>query len=70
MSPASAKFIPVGYHFYLNHVLELLIDVGYSDGEKVLAMMYLAGLISGLFGSGSGVFKVLAMDTTISRLYL
>lgn len=35
-----------------------------------LAMMYLAGLISGLLGIGSGVFKVLAMDTTIGRLYL
>jgi uncharacterized membrane protein YfcA/uncharacterized membrane protein len=28
-----------------------------------LAMMYLAGLISGLLGIGSGTFKVIAMDT-------
>ena len=32
-----------------------------------LAMMYVAGLISGLLGIGSGTFKVLAMDT-IMRL--
>lgn len=32
-----------------------------------LAMMYIAGLISGLLGIGSGTFKVLAMDT-IMRL--
>ena len=29
------------------------------------SMMYLAGLISGLLGIGSGVFKVLAMDTAM-----
>ncbi|HLY30278.1 MAG TPA: sulfite exporter TauE/SafE family protein [Ktedonobacterales bacterium] len=29
------------------------------------AMMYLAGLISGLLGIGSGVFKVLALDTAM-----
>ncbi len=34
-----------------------------------LAMMYLAGLISGLLGIGSGTFKVVAMDT-IMRLPL
>ena len=28
-------------------------------------MMYFAGLISGLLGIGSGVFKVLAMDTAM-----
>ncbi|WP_371873904.1 sulfite exporter TauE/SafE family protein [Dictyobacter arantiisoli] len=31
-----------------------------------LAMMYLAGLISGLLGIGSGTFKVVAMDTIMS----
>lgn len=30
-----------------------------------LAMMYLAGMISGLLGIGSGTFKVLAMDTVM-----
>ncbi len=30
-----------------------------------LAMMYLAGVISGLLGIGSGVFKVLALDTAM-----
>jgi uncharacterized membrane protein YfcA/uncharacterized membrane protein len=30
-----------------------------------LAMMYIAGLISGLLGIGSGTFKVLAMDTVM-----
>ncbi len=30
-----------------------------------LAMMYLAGIISGLLGIGSGTFKVLAMDTAM-----
>ena len=30
-----------------------------------LAMMYVAGLISGLLGIGSGTFKVLAMDTAM-----
>jgi uncharacterized membrane protein YfcA len=30
-----------------------------------LAMMYMAGLISGLLGIGSGTFKVLAMDTVM-----
>ncbi len=32
-----------------------------------MAMMYIAGLISGLLGIGSGTFKVLALDT-IMRL--
>ncbi|TMF45134.1 MAG: sulfite exporter TauE/SafE family protein [Chloroflexi bacterium] len=35
-----------------------------------LGMMYIAGVLSGLLGIGSGVFKVLAMDTTIRRFYL
>jgi uncharacterized membrane protein YfcA len=30
-----------------------------------LAMMYVAGVISGLLGIGSGTFKVLAMDTAM-----
>ncbi|MDQ6645467.1 MAG: hypothetical protein M3Y76_13555 [Chloroflexota bacterium] len=33
-----------------------------------LAMMYVAGLISGLLGIGSGTFKVLAMDTVMRLL--
>ena len=32
-----------------------------------LALMYLAGVISGLLGVGSGVLKVLAMDLAIGR---
>jgi len=35
-----------------------------------LAMMYIAGIISGLLGIGSGTFKVLALDTKIRRFYL
>src|SRR6185312_7082780 len=34
------------------------VPVGFS-------MMYVAGLISGLLGIGSGTFKVLAMDTAM-----
>lgn len=30
-----------------------------------LLMMYIAGLVSGLLGIGSGTFKVLALDTTM-----
>ena len=30
-----------------------------------MAMMYVAGIISGLLGTGSGSFKVLAMDTAM-----
>jgi uncharacterized membrane protein YfcA len=32
--------------------------------------MYVAGIISGLLGIGSGTFKVLALDTEIRRFYL
>jgi uncharacterized membrane protein YfcA/uncharacterized membrane protein len=44
-------------------------DVSYSVTRTPLGlgMMYIAGLISGLLGIGSGTFKVLAMDT-IMRL--
>jgi len=34
-----------------------------------LGMMYIAGLISGLLGIGSGTFKVVAMDTAGGRFY-
>jgi len=34
-----------------------------------LAMMYVAGVLSGLLGIGSGTLKVIAMDTTIADFY-
>ncbi|HLJ36238.1 MAG TPA: TSUP family transporter [Ktedonobacteraceae bacterium] len=52
---------------YPDHHLGKVVFYQVSRTPLGLAMMYVAGLISGLLGIGSGTFKVLAMDT-IMRL--
>ncbi|MGC8461942.1 MAG: sulfite exporter TauE/SafE family protein [Candidatus Dormibacteria bacterium] len=41
------------------------VDYEVSHTPWGLAMMYVAGLVSGLLGIGSGTFKVIAMDTVM-----
>ena len=48
---------------YPDHHLGREVSYQVSRTPLGLAMMYIAGLISGLLGIGSGTFKVLAMDT-------
>lgn len=48
---------------YPDHRLGHEVSYQVSRTPLGLAMMYVAGLISGLLGIGSGTFKVLAMDT-------
>lgn len=48
---------------YPDHHLGREVSYQVSRTPLGLAMMYVAGLISGLLGIGSGTFKVLAMDT-------
>lgn len=52
---------------YPDHYLGREVPYEVTRTPWGLAMMYIAGLISGLLGIGSGTFKVLAMDT-IMRL--
>lgn len=52
---------------YPDHYLKREVSYEVTRTPWGLAMMYMAGLISGLLGIGSGTFKVLAMDT-IMRL--
>ncbi|GER87693.1 UPF0721 transmembrane protein [Dictyobacter vulcani] len=52
---------------YPDHHLGKTVDYQVTRTSSGFAMMYVAGLISGLLGIGSGTFKVLAMDT-IMRL--
>jgi uncharacterized protein len=52
---------------YPDHYLNREVPYEVTRTPWGLAMMYLAGLVSGLLGIGSGTFKVLAMDT-IMRL--
>jgi uncharacterized membrane protein YfcA/uncharacterized membrane protein len=47
---------------YPDHHLEREVPYQVTHTPLGLAMMYLAGLISGLLGIGSGTFKVLALD--------
>jgi len=54
---------------YPDHKLARDVPYQVTRTPLGLAMMYLAGLISGLLGIGSGTFKVVAMDT-IMRLPL
>ena len=48
---------------YPDHQLGREVDYQVTHTPFGLAMMYVAGLISGLLGIGSGTFKVVAMDT-------
>ncbi len=48
---------------YPDHHLGREVSYSVSRTPLGLVMMYVAGLISGLLGIGSGTFKVLAMDT-------
>lgn len=71
--------LPVGVHndrwaqalslssSYPDHYLKREVPYEVTHTPWGLAMMYMAGLISGLLGIGSGTLKVLAMDT-IMRL--
>lgn len=47
---------------YYDKVLEKNVEYSVSGVYGGLGMMYGAGLISGLLGIGSGIFKVMAMD--------
>ncbi|MCY0885030.1 MAG: sulfite exporter TauE/SafE family protein [Firmicutes bacterium] len=49
--------------FYYDHALRRTVHYEVANPYGGLGMMWLAGLISGLLGIGSGLFKVLAMDT-------
>lgn len=48
--------------FYYDHALHRTVHYEVTNPYGGLGMMWLAGLISGLLGIGSGLFKVLAMD--------
>lgn len=48
---------------YYDKVLKRQIDYNVAGVYGGLGMMYTAGVISGLLGIGSGIFKVIAMDT-------
>lgn len=48
---------------YPDHKLKREVPYQVTRTPLGLGMMYIAGLISGLLGIGSGVFKVVAMDT-------
>lgn len=50
---------------YPDHYLAREVPYEVTRTPYGLAMMYGAGVISGLLGIGSGVFKVLAMDTVM-----
>lgn len=50
---------------YPDHYLDREISYEVTHTPFGLVMMYGAGVISGLLGIGSGVFKVLAMDTVM-----
>jgi uncharacterized membrane protein YfcA len=50
---------------YPDHKLGREVSYKVTRVPAGLSMMYIAGLISGLLGIGSGTFKVLAMDTAM-----
>ena len=65
--PANIKNDPIAERMSLQshyHNLELDKEVSYnvSGVKSGSAMMFVAGILSGLLGIGSGVFKVIAMD--------
>jgi uncharacterized membrane protein YfcA len=47
---------------YFDHVLNKQVKYKVTGVYSGFGMMYLAGVISGLLGIGSGIFKVMAMD--------
>ncbi len=47
---------------YFDKTLDRTVDYNVSGVYGGFGMMYLAGVISGLLGIGSGIFKVMAMD--------
>ena len=51
--------------FYPDHHLHRNVSYEVKRTPLGLAMMYVAGLISGLLGIGSGTFKVLALDVAM-----
>ncbi len=51
--------------FYPDHHLHRTVPYQVTRTPLGLAMMYVAGLISGLLGIGSGTFKVLALDVAM-----
>ncbi len=66
--PSSVKNDPIAERLSLNshyHNMELGKEVTYNVAgvKSGSAMMLVAGILSGLLGIGSGVFKVIAMDT-------
>ena len=50
---------------YPDHHLHRIVSYQVTRTPLGLAMMYVAGLISGLLGIGSGTFKVLALDVAM-----
>lgn len=48
---------------YYDHALSRKVDYHVTGIYGGFGMMYVAGVISGLLGIGSGVFKVMAMDS-------
>ena len=50
---------------YPDHHLHREVSYQVTRTPLGLAMMYVAGLISGLLGIGSGTFKVLALDVAM-----
>jgi uncharacterized membrane protein YfcA len=48
---------------YYDPALDRKVDYKITGVPQGFGMMWIAGLISGLLGIGSGVFKVIAMDT-------
>jgi uncharacterized membrane protein YfcA len=66
--PSSVKNDPIAERLSLSshyHNMELGEEVTYNVAgvKSGSAMMLVAGILSGLLGIGSGVFKVIAMDT-------
>jgi uncharacterized membrane protein YfcA len=53
------------YNSFRDHHLGRTVDYQVTRTPLGLAMMYVAGIISGLLGIGSGTFKVLALDTAM-----